>query len=81
MMGKFKRWLFNKFLPAYYTEDLLDDNARLKKTVEAQWQEIARLKAYINGLERGFRAQRKIVINGGGAVERPVSNIQESNNG
>lgn len=58
----------------------MEDNARLERAVEKQWQEIARLKAYIGGLERGFRAQRKIVIKGGGPFERPVRDLSQPSN-
>lgn len=65
MIKRFKRWLYNKFLPAWCKEDLLTDNARLAATVAEQRQEIARLNAYIEGMESGMRTRNKIIINNG----------------
>lgn len=62
MMGKFKRWLYNKFLPAYCKDDLMEANARLAETVEAQRQKIDRLNAYIDGMEAALRYQRRVTV-------------------
>lgn len=61
-MSKFKKWLINKFLPAYCREELTAENARLTKENSKQAQEIDRLNAYIDGLEFGMRSRSRIVI-------------------
>lgn len=61
-MTKFKHWLYNKFLPSWCKEDLLSANQRLDHAIGEQKAEIARLNAYIDGLENAIRHQRRIVI-------------------
>ena len=61
-MRKFKRWLYDKFLPDYCRAELQDENKRLLALIQRQKQEIDQLNAYINGLESGIRSQRRIVI-------------------
>ena len=61
-MRKFKKWLYERFLPAYCKEGLMDENRHLASTVAEQRQEIDRLNAYISGLENAMRAQRRITI-------------------
>lgn len=62
MMVKFKRWLYNKFLPAWCKDDLLEANARLVEQAEAQGREIGRLRAYIDGMETALRHQRRLTV-------------------
>lgn len=61
-MTKFKRWIYNKFLPAYCKDDLLEANARLEATVEHQRHKIDRLIAYIDGMEVALRYQRRVMV-------------------
>lgn len=61
-MSKFKRWLYNKFLPAWCKDELMEENARLMGIVKAQGQEINRLRAYINGMETAMRHQRRVMV-------------------
>lgn len=61
-MSKFKRWLYNKFLPAWCKDDLLEANARLREQTEAQSREIDRLRAYISGLETAMRHHRRLTV-------------------
>lgn len=63
MMRKFKRWLCLKFLPVYCRDGLMEDNAALRAEVERQKQQIARLNAYIEGMETALRYQRRVVRN------------------
>lgn len=63
-MSRFKQWLYNRFLPAYCREDLLEANARLLAANAAQKQEIERLRAYINGLHTALRRQPRITVYG-----------------
>lgn len=62
MMSKFKRWLYNKFLPALCKDDLMEANAQLEAVVEAQREKIDRLNAYIDGMETAMRYQRRVTV-------------------
>ena len=62
MVSRFKRWIFNKFLPAWCKDDLLGENERLRAAVEAQRQKIDRLNAYIDGMETAMRYQRRVTV-------------------
>lgn len=64
-MSKFKRWLYNKFLPAYCKDALMETNEQLSAVVAEQCHEIERLKAYISGVERAVRHQKRIIIQTG----------------
>lgn len=64
-MSKFMRWLCNKFLPAWCKDELLEENAQLRDRAEKQQQEIDRLNAYIDGMERTMKLQKRILIQGG----------------
>lgn len=61
-MSKFKRWLCEKFLPAWCRDEMLSANRELAGAADDLRRENERLKAYINGLENAMRAQRRIVI-------------------
>lgn len=61
-MSRFKRWIYDKFLPAWCREDLINRNQALIKDNEILRQENERMQAYINGMESGLRAQRRVVI-------------------
>lgn len=63
-MRKFKQWLYNRFLPAWCRDDLMETNARLLAANEAQKQEIERLNAYISGLHTALRRWPRIAIYG-----------------
>lgn len=65
-MSKLKRWLYNKFLPAYCKEALLEENDRLAMQLKEQRQENERLNAYIAGLEKSMRYQKHITVHTGG---------------
>ena len=60
-----KQWLFERFLPAWCREELLEENRRLTRRAEELWQENQCLTAYINGLETALRSQRHKVIYSG----------------
>lgn len=62
-MRRFKNWLTLRFLPAWAKERVYEENRRLKEQIAAMQGRIDRLNAYIDGLEAGIRAQRRIVIN------------------
>jgi len=63
-MSKFKQWLYQRFLPAYCRDDLMEANTRLLAANAAQKQEIDRLRSYIAGLETAMRRQPRITIYG-----------------
>ena len=62
-MKKFKTWLFNTFLPAYAKDTLLREAEKLAAENAELRHKIAERDAYIEGLERGIRNQRRIIIN------------------
>ena len=65
-MRKFRRWLLERFLPAWAKDSVYRENAALRAELDKQRQEIRELDAYIDGLETGLRAMRRIVIQNGG---------------
>lgn len=65
-MRKFKRWLIERFLPMWAKETLLKENEALRQSVAELQQQISELNSYIDGLETGIKAQRRIIITTGG---------------
>lgn len=65
-MKKFKKWLISEFLPAWAKDSVLEENRRLQSEITRLCAIIAERDAYIEGLERGIRNQRRIIINTGG---------------
>lgn len=61
-MKKLKNWFYNRFLPEYCRLKLLDELEEMKRKQDALSRENERLRAYIDGLETGIRAQKRIVI-------------------
>lgn len=61
-MNKIKRWFFEKYLPAYCREKLTEENDELKKQLQDAKEENNELKAYINGMQVGLKAVKKIQI-------------------
>lgn len=66
-MTRLKRWIIDKFLPAWCRSELMDENRRLTEKIEKQAAKIDRLNAYIDGLQDALCRQPKIIINGGDA--------------
>lgn len=63
-MKKFKKWLFEKFLPRYCKEKLIEDNKKLTEEIEELKKIIIERDAYIRGLEKGIKINnKKIIIN------------------
>lgn len=61
-MGKFKRWLYNKFLPAWCKDDLMEENAALARRIGTLGQKNRELSAYIDGMETALRRCGRITI-------------------
>lgn len=66
-MTRLKRWIIDKFLPAWCRSELMDENRRLIEKIEKQAAKIDRLNAYIDGLQDALCRQPKIIIDGGDA--------------
>ena len=65
-MKKIRTWLIERFLPAWAKETVLKENEELRKENADLQQQISELNFYIDGLETGIRAQRRIIITTGG---------------
>jgi cell division protein FtsB len=65
MIKRLKRWLIERIMPVWAREELMAEIERLKESNRQLAEERDRLNAYIEGLETGIRAQRRIIINNG----------------
>ena len=63
MIKRFKDWLMLAFLPEWAKARVYEQNSALKQENAELCAKIRELSAYIDGLEAGIRAQRRIVIN------------------
>lgn len=61
-----KKWLIDRFLPMWAKETVLSENRRLKRELRLAEQEKKEMQAYIQGLENGIRAGKRIIIRSGG---------------
>jgi hypothetical protein len=61
-MKRLKAWLYQRFLPAYCRDELMEENARLLKANAEQRAEIDRLNAYIQGMETALRSRQRVII-------------------
>ena len=55
-----------RFLPAWAKDSVYRENKTLRERLEKQNQEIRELNAYIDGLEKGLRSMRQVVVQTGG---------------
>lgn len=62
-MKMLRQWLLTRFLPLWAKERVLADNDKLRAEIAQLRAKLRELEAYTDGLERGIRAQRRIVIN------------------
>lgn len=65
MIKKIKRWLINRFLPAWAKETLLKEHEKLLRENAVLKARIKEQDAYIDGIETGIKSQRRIIINNG----------------
>lgn len=65
MLRKLKKWLVERFLPMWAKETILEDNKKLLDEITKLRRQLDKKDAYIEGLEAGMRAQRRIVIHNG----------------
>lgn len=61
-----KKWLIDGFLPMWAKQTVLADNRLLTKEIRTLRKENRELKAYLQGLERGIRAGKRVQIYNGG---------------
>ena len=64
-MKKLKDWLIKRILPIWARNELISENAKLRRQVEELQIDIRMKNEYIDGLTDGIRAQRRIIINAG----------------
>lgn len=64
-----KKWLTEHFLPMWAKETVLADNRRLQAENDALTKQNRELKAYIQGLQAGIRAGKRISIYNRGGQE------------
>ncbi len=57
-----KKWLCDHFLPMWAKETVLAENRRLRKENEKLSQLVEQKDAYIQGLQLGIRAGKRISI-------------------
>ncbi len=62
-MKKIRNWIINRVLPIYARESLQAEITRLQKENDQLRARVDRLNAYIDGLDDGIKAQRRIIIN------------------
>lgn len=64
-MRHVRKWLLERFLPAWAKDSVYRENRALRDKLERQEQDIRELNAYIDGLETALRSMRRIVIQNG----------------
>lgn len=62
-MGGLKKWLVDRYLPAYAREVLLEENERLRKELDATRSELRELQHYAAGLEYAVRHLPATTVN------------------
>lgn len=70
LIKRIKSWFYDRFLPMWAKETILVDCRQLRKKNEQLLQELAKKDAYIDGLQAGMKAQRRIIINNTGEVKK-----------
>ena len=54
-MNRLKKWLVERYLPAYAREVLMEENERLRKELDATRSELREMQHYAAGLEYAVR--------------------------
>lgn len=54
-MNRLRKWLVEKYLPAYARETLLEENDRLRRELEDARAELREMQHYAAGLEYAVR--------------------------
>lgn len=54
-MNRLKKWLVDRYLPAYAREVLMEENERLRKELDATRSELREMQHYAAGLEYAVR--------------------------
>ncbi|PWM58579.1 MAG: hypothetical protein DBX91_08480 [Subdoligranulum variabile] len=54
-MNRLKKWLVERYLPAYAREVLMEENERLRKELDAARGELREMQHYAAGLEYAVR--------------------------
>lgn len=54
-MNRLRKWLVEKYLPAYAREVLMEENERLQKKLDAARGELREVQHYAAGLEYAVR--------------------------
>ena len=63
MFRRLKNWITTTFLPAWAKDSVYRENEALRAELADLRAKLREREAFIEGLERGVRAQRRIVIN------------------
>ena len=61
-----KRWFLERFLPMWAKETVFADNRQLRRENRQLLQKVKLLESYIDGLQAGLRAAKKVSIYNGG---------------
>ena len=64
-----KKWLIERFLPLWAKETVLRENRQLKQENERLTQKVKQQEAYIQGMQTGLRAGKRISIYNRGREE------------
>lgn len=54
-MNRLRKWIVERYLPAYARETLLEENDRLRRELEDAWAELREVQHYAAGLEYTVR--------------------------
>lgn len=58
-MKKFKKWLYEKYLPFWCKDELEKENAKLLEKLYDAERENQKLRAYIDGMNNVLKRQRR----------------------
>ena len=64
-MKKLRKWLLERFLPAWAKDSVCRENQALREKLTQREQEIRELNAFLDGVETALRKQRLVIQMGG----------------